>query len=631
MSITAKGKRWEILHSLWIGWTFTLGFFNWIAFLYIGLRARRRRWLLWGLFYALPFTLAMLSPDLNSSLGDLIVFLTLAMGVVGILHAFAIRREYLVRLEALQRKADEAEVVLREQRKAGTHRGAATPGQERLTKAAEQINPAAPLDGTAVPPDGNAAPSPSKTDTLIPYEKLFEICIKYVADGYHVGENLPSKKLDNARVNFSIPETERVVALIDATVFGSSKFGLAICEGGVYWRNDWTTRTNRTFLSWGEFASSTVTTEDKSFGVVELGKGSMFNLSGSAFNRDDAVRLLREVQTLAKTVVQENQSDQPKKVYPSVSNRHAGRTGASSGRFETSPEPSSNRLGNITGRHERSNESASPLPPRYPLPLSYSYRLVEAEFETLRILKETYRSAESLTAFLASLTLALTETPTGGTKKQVRNAWSGKGATFGNWLSILEKTTQSVDVEKGPLYRSIRRLLKTEEGPSAFDENIRWLIDRRNELHHSDLPVGTQTEQLIQEARRRLERCIVETACIWEHPLRLVLDYDAVRDGRYVVATCLDYSGDHPVGRKVQEEYNGVPKKQDLYVLQSSEEWIPLYPYISVHYCHHCHTRETYFVDNWTGPREEAGLRSFERAHEEASREIGRALTSRLS
>ena len=57
LSVISKGKRWEILHSLWIGWTFTLGFFNWIAFLYIGLRAKQWKWVLWGLLYAMPFIL----------------------------------------------------------------------------------------------------------------------------------------------------------------------------------------------------------------------------------------------------------------------------------------------------------------------------------------------------------------------------------------------------------------------------------------------------------------------------------------------------------------------------------------------------------------------------------------------
>ncbi len=219
------------------------------------------------------------------------------------------------------------------------------------------------------------------------------------------------------------------------------------------------------------------------------------------------------------------------------------------------------------------------------------------------------------------------DTPSGGMKKRLRSAWGGKGAIFGNWLDLLEKTTPQIDEQRGPLYRSIGRLLKTEVGPSPFDENIRWLMDRRNELHHSDLPVGSRTDNLIREARGRLEQCVVETTPIWQHPLRLVLDYDAVRNSQHVVATCLDYSGDHPVGRKVQEEYEGVPKKQDLYVLQDGGEWIPLYPFMSMHYCHHCHARETYFIDSWAGPEEAAGLRSFERAHEESSREIGQVLT----
>lgn len=100
--ITSRGKRWELLHSLWIGWTFTLGFFNWIAFLYIGVRARRKQWIFWGIFYSVPFVLAMALPSLESWLGDVVIFLTFALGVAGIVHAFRVRKDYLVRLEMLQ-------------------------------------------------------------------------------------------------------------------------------------------------------------------------------------------------------------------------------------------------------------------------------------------------------------------------------------------------------------------------------------------------------------------------------------------------------------------------------------------------------------------------------------------------
>ena len=126
-----------------------------------------------------------------------------------------------------------------------------------------------------------------------------------------------------------------------------------------------------------------------------------------------------------------------------------------------------------------------------------------------------------------------------------------------------------------------------------------WLIDRRNEFHHGDLPVGTRADRLVQEARRRFEHCVSESSALWQHSLRLVLDYDAVRNSNYVIATCLDFSGDHPVGRKVQEGHQGIPKKHDLYILQDEKEWISLYPFVSVHYCSHCNARETYFVDAW--------------------------------
>jgi hypothetical protein len=83
------------------------------------------------------------------------------------------------------------------------------------------------------------------------------------------------------------------------------------------------------------------------------------------------------------------------------------------------------------------------IPTDYPLPLAYSYRLADAEFETFRVLKELYRNAEGLTAFLASLALVLAPTPTGKRKDTLLWAWRGKGATFGSWCAILEKATPS--------------------------------------------------------------------------------------------------------------------------------------------------------------------------------------------
>jgi 5-bromo-4-chloroindolyl phosphate hydrolysis protein len=53
--------RWWWRHSFWVGWTFTLGFMNWLAFVYIGVRARHLPWTLLGFVYAIPLVLTILA------------------------------------------------------------------------------------------------------------------------------------------------------------------------------------------------------------------------------------------------------------------------------------------------------------------------------------------------------------------------------------------------------------------------------------------------------------------------------------------------------------------------------------------------------------------------------------------
>ncbi len=101
--VTSLGHRWEIRHSLWIGWTFTLGFFNWVGFVYAGIRAKKQSWVMWGTFYSVPFILAMIFAERSQVMMEAVVVpLTIIFGIAGIIHAFRIRPEYLRRLAARQ-------------------------------------------------------------------------------------------------------------------------------------------------------------------------------------------------------------------------------------------------------------------------------------------------------------------------------------------------------------------------------------------------------------------------------------------------------------------------------------------------------------------------------------------------
>ncbi len=96
---------------------------------------------------------------------------------------------------------------------------------------------------------------------MIAYDDLLSVCVRYSGSDYYVDEVIPPKKLANARTSFPIPDYDRVVALVDTTALGSNKHGLAVCESGIRWSNDWTTDSEQTYLPWDQFATVTIKTK----------------------------------------------------------------------------------------------------------------------------------------------------------------------------------------------------------------------------------------------------------------------------------------------------------------------------------------------------------------------------------
>lgn len=133
------------------------------------------------------------------------------------------------------------------------------------------------------------------------YDDLFQICAKYTGDKYYVDEVIPEKKLANARKHFPIPPVERVVALIDATVFGSAKTGLAISEEGIRWHNGSNNNAKgpkSVFLPWDKFASAPINYRGMINISVQIGEGTEFDMPSQAMNKKNLVQLLSEIQSL---------------------------------------------------------------------------------------------------------------------------------------------------------------------------------------------------------------------------------------------------------------------------------------------------------------------------------------------
>ncbi len=85
--------RWWWRHSAWILWTFTLGFMNWLGFVYVGVRARHTPWTLFGFAYLVPLLLTITAVATALPVWPFLL-LQLAVSALSVVHALAIRPYY---------------------------------------------------------------------------------------------------------------------------------------------------------------------------------------------------------------------------------------------------------------------------------------------------------------------------------------------------------------------------------------------------------------------------------------------------------------------------------------------------------------------------------------------------------
>lgn len=101
--ITKKGTKWEILNSWWILLSFFL--MGWIGLLYVGITTKKRTWIIWGVIYC-----AVLNTGLalfNTFNQNVLTAILMVYWIGSIIHSFIIRKEYLIRREAILDSPDE--------------------------------------------------------------------------------------------------------------------------------------------------------------------------------------------------------------------------------------------------------------------------------------------------------------------------------------------------------------------------------------------------------------------------------------------------------------------------------------------------------------------------------------------
>ncbi|PJI07517.1 MULTISPECIES: DUF4339 domain-containing protein [Clostridium] len=95
---------------------------------------------------------------------------------------------------------------------------------------------------------------------------------------------IPSKKLEAAISNYSIPKSEEVIYLYDNTSLQNGKRGVAICSSGIYIKD-----ISLNYIPWERFSKVSIEFRDKS-----LIKSSKFEIDGCNIYLDDNTMPLKE-------------------------------------------------------------------------------------------------------------------------------------------------------------------------------------------------------------------------------------------------------------------------------------------------------------------------------------------------
>ncbi len=267
----------------------------------------------------------------------------------------------------------------------------------------------------------------------------------------------------------------------------------------------------------------------------------------------------------------------------------------------------------------------------FPFPLAYPFRMLEGLIDPGEKYRQQLRVAENILAFLGSITLALVHPTYTEADIDIVKLWRG-GVSPGNWEEIALKGSMVLSEERaGGLAFAQKSLWKGKKKPSQFSKDIRTLIKLKNDYKHDRGPqIGSDFEEAINEVDGLLFKCMSSLEYFLQFPIRLVCDLDVDRFSKKAIMKTLKYEGDHQALQQEKVHYPEPLSKNTLYIEINPDEWVTLFPYISVHSCHKCKLTEIYYIDRWQGGGTEAKVKSFERGHTENVKEIGDTLSSFL-
>lgn len=170
----------------------------------------------------------------------------------------------------------------------GTRRAAIKPHKRTSNPSGSQTSSGTPTAASAQPkPQAQAQPKPQAQTQPKPQGTLDVSAILTAwanslggtrLSQTYIGSSL-SRKLDQAARNFGIPKGESAFLILDATIFGTCKAGLALCSKGIYLRD---TAGAQDAIAWTKLPATKLAADAQS---LTIGKHKIVTMDGVAVGK----------------------------------------------------------------------------------------------------------------------------------------------------------------------------------------------------------------------------------------------------------------------------------------------------------------------------------------------------------
>ena len=133
-------------------------------------------------------------------------------------------------------------------------------------------------------------------------EKLDQLCRKGSSEVCFFVPNadLSEPRRETIYEELSLPADEEIIAFLDLTDEKEGKRGLALCRGGLYWKNTFFTASSGTWIGWDAFLDAAISA-DPNDGDVWIEPSLQIGL-GDAARQQPVHNFLRDVQHALRTV-----------------------------------------------------------------------------------------------------------------------------------------------------------------------------------------------------------------------------------------------------------------------------------------------------------------------------------------